>query len=450
MCFQAWIDIWRKKVEFKNIDKALQETLGKIAKDKIEKIIVPGKDYIPASGKVLFEQDLLYGIEAVLDGWLTGGRFNAEFEDRLAKMLGSRRVLTVNSGSSANLLAFATLTSPKLGERALKPGDEVITVASGFPTTVNPILQFHCVPVLIDVTVPGYNANVAILEEAISPKTKAIMLAHTLGNPFDLDAVMAVAKKYDLWVIEDNCDALGAEFNGKKTGTVGDLGTSSFYPAHHITMGEGGAVMINNPKLIRIAESMRDWGRDCWCETGHDNTCANRFGGQYGNLPFGYDHKYVYSEKGFNFKITDIQAAIGLSQMERMEPFAEKRRHNHKYLTNLVKSELGDMIICDEAHPKAIPSWFGCTFTLQENFPKNRHALLQYLEDHKVGSRLLFAGNILKQPGYLDMPHRIVGPLDNTDRVMNDTFWVGSWPGLEEEHLDYIAQKMVDFVNENK
>ena len=450
MCFQAWIDIWRKKVEFKNIDKALQETLGKIAKDKIEKIIVPGKDYIPASGKVLFEQDLLYGIEAVLDGWLTGGRFNAEFEDRLAKMLGSRRVLTVNSGSSANLLAFATLTSPKLGERALKPGDEVITVASGFPTTVNPILQFHCIPVLIDVTVPGYNANVAILEEAVSSKTKAIMLAHTLGNPFDLDAVMAVAKKYDLWVIEDNCDALGAEFNGKKTGTVGDLGTSSFYPAHHITMGEGGAVMINNPKLIRIAESMRDWGRDCWCETGHDNTCANRFGGQYGNLPFGYDHKYVYSEKGFNFKITDIQAAIGLSQMERMEPFAEKRRHNHKYLTNLVKSELGDMIICDEAHPKAIPSWFGCTFTLQENFPKNRHALLQYLEDHKVGSRLLFAGNILKQPGYLDMPHRIVGPLDNTDRVMNDTFWVGSWPGLEEEHLDYIAQKMVDFVNENK
>ena len=437
-------------MEFKNIDQTLAATLSAIAQKNIERPMEPGVDYIPASGKVLFEQDLLYGVEAVLDGWLTGGRFNAEFEKRLAEMLGSKRALTVNSGSSANLLAFATLTSPKLGDKALQPGDEVITVASGFPTTVNPILQFHCVPVFVDVTVPGYNANVAMLEEAVSSKTKAIMLAHTLGNPFDLDAVMAVAKKHDLWVIEDNCDALGAEFNGKKTGTVGDLGTSSFYPAHHITMGEGGAVMINNPKLVRIAESMRDWGRDCWCETGHDNTCANRFGGQYGNLPFGYDHKYVYSEKGFNFKITDIQAAIGLSQMERMEPFAEKRRHNHEYLTNLVKSELGDYLIVDEAHPNALPSWFGCTFTMKENFPKNRHALLQYLEDHKVGSRLLFAGNILKQPGYLDMSHRVVGSLDNTDRVMNDTFWVGSWPGLEDRHLDYISEQIMNFVKENR
>ena len=437
-------------MEFKNIDKALAATLSTIAQKNIERPMEPGVDYIPASGKVLFEQDLLFGVEAVLDGWLTGGRFNTEFEKKLADMIGAKRVLTVNSGSSANLLAFATLTSPKLGDRALQPGDEVLTVASGFPTTVNPILQFHCVPVLVDVTVPGYNANVAILEEAVSSKTKAIMLAHTLGNPFDLDAVMTVAKKHDLWVIEDNCDALGAEFNGKKTGSIGDLGTSSFYPAHHITMGEGGAVMINNPKLVRIAESMRDWGRDCWCETGHDNTCANRFGGQYGNLPFGYDHKYVYSEKGFNFKITDIQAAIGLSQMERMEPFAEKRRHNHAYLTNIIKSELGEMIICDEAHPKALPSWFGCTFTLKENFPMNRHALLQYLEDHKVGSRLLFAGNILKQPGYLDMPHRVVGSLENTDRVMNDTFWVGAWPGLEDKHLNYIAEQMINFVKENR
>ncbi|MCF7832284.1 MAG: lipopolysaccharide biosynthesis protein RfbH [Candidatus Marinimicrobia bacterium] len=437
-------------MEFKNIDKNLNKILTKIAREKVGKDIEPGKDYIPASGKVLFEQDLLYGVEAVLDAWLTGGRFNAEFEERLASMIGNKRVLTTNSGSSANLLAFATLTSPKLGDKALKAGDEVITVASGFPTTVNPILQYHCIPVFVDVSIPGYNANVAMLEEAVSSKTKAIMLAHTLGNPFDLDAVMAVAKKHDLWVIEDNCDALGAEFDGKKTGTFGHLATCSFYPAHHITMGEGGAVLINDPKLIRIAESMRDWGRDCWCETGHDNTCKNRFWGQYGNLPFGYDHKYVYSERGFNFKITDIQAAIGLSQMERMEPFAEKRRYNHAYLTNLVKSELGDMMIVDEAHPKALPSWFGCTFTLKENFPKNRHALLQYLEDHKVGSRLLFAGNILKQPGYLDMPHRVVGPLDNTDRVMNDTFWVGSWPGLEDKHLDYIAEQMVDFVNENK
>ncbi len=437
-------------MELKNINKDLAAQLETIAKQRIERPMEPGVDYIPASGKVLFEQDLLMGVDAVLDGWLTGGRFNTEFESRLAKMIGNKRVLTVNSGSSANLLAFATLTSPKLGDRALTDGDEVITVASGFPTTVNPILQFNCVPVFVDVTVPGYNANVDILEEAVGPKTKAIMLAHTLGNPFDLEAVMAVAKKHDLWVIEDNCDALGAEFAGKKTGTYGDLATCSFYPAHHITMGEGGAVLINNPKLIRIAESMRDWGRDCWCETGHDDTCKNRFGGQWGNLPFGYDHKYVYSEKGFNFKITDIQAAIGLSQMERMEPFAEKRRHNHEYLTNLVKSELGDLIIADEAHPKATPSWFGCTFTLNDGFPKNRHALLQYLEDHKVGSRLLFAGNILKQPGYLDIPHRVVGSLENTDRVMNDTFWVGSWPGLEERHLDYIAEQMVNFVKENK
>ncbi|MEA2077231.1 MAG: lipopolysaccharide biosynthesis protein RfbH [Candidatus Marinimicrobia bacterium] len=437
-------------MEFKNIDKKLAKILTKLAKNKVENTIVPGKDYIPASGKVLFEQDLLYGIEAVLDGWLTGGRFNSEFEERLAMMIGNKRVLTTNSGSSANLLAFATLTSPKLGERALKAGDEVITVASGFPTTVNPILQYHCVPVFVDVSIPGYNANVSMLEEAVSPKTKAIMLAHTLGNPFDLDAVMAVAKKHDLWVIEDNCDALGAEFNGKKTGTFGHLATCSFYPAHHITMGEGGAVLINDPQLIRIAESMRDWGRDCWCETGHDNTCKNRFNGQYGQLPYGYDHKYVYSERGFNFKITDIQAAIGLSQMERMEPFAEKRRHNHEYLTNKLEELLGDFIITDKAHPKATPSWFGCTITLKDNFPGNRHALLQYLESKKIGSRLLFAGNILKQPGYMDISHRVVGSLENTDRVMNDTFWVGAWPGLEDCHLDYIAEQISNFVKENK
>jgi CDP-4-dehydro-6-deoxyglucose reductase, E1 len=435
---------------FKNIDRNLQEILTKIAKEKVEKTIIPGKDYIPASGKVLYEKDLLYGIDAVLDGWLTGGRFNAEFEDRLAKMIGCKRTLTVNSGSSANLLAFATLTSPKLGDRALQPGDEVITVASGFPTTVNPILQYHCIPVFVDVTIPGYNANVSLLEEAVSPKTKAIMLAHTLGNPFDLEAVMEVANKYNLWVIEDNCDALGAEFDGKKTGTFGHLGTCSFYPAHHITMGEGGAVLINDPQLIRIAESMRDWGRDCWCETGHDNTCHNRFNGQYGELPFGYDHKYVYSERGFNFKITDIQAAIGLSQMDRMEPFAEKRRHNHAYLTKKLEASLGDMIITDKAHPKALPSWFGCTITLKENFPGTRHELLKYLETEKIGSRLLFAGNILKQPGYLNMPHRVVGSLENTDKVMNDTFWIGTWPGLEDQHLDYIAQKIIDFVKENK
>ncbi|MBN2781028.1 MAG: lipopolysaccharide biosynthesis protein RfbH [Candidatus Marinimicrobia bacterium] len=435
---------------FKNLTPELAGMLSGIAGERISRNLVPGQDYLPASGKVMFEQDLLYGIDAVLDGWLTGGRFNKEFESRLAKMVGSRRALTVNSGSSANLLAVATLSSPRLGDRALKAGDEVITVASGFPTTVNPILQYHCTPVLLDVTLPGYNLDTSRLEEALSERTKAIMIAHTLGNPFDLDAVMSFAKRHGLWVIEDNCDALGAEYDGKKTGSFGHLGTCSFYPAHHITMGEGGALLINDPELIRIAESLRDWGRDCWCETGHDNTCRNRFNGQHGDLPFGYDHKYVYSERGYNFKITDIQAAIGLSQLDRIEPFAEKRRKNHRYLTRALNAVAGEDIITDLALPKATPSWFGCTVTLRDSFPGNRHELLQYLESQKIGSRLLFAGNILKQPGYRDMPHRVVGSLDRTDRVMNDTFWIGIWPGLEPVHLDYIAETVARYIDMKK
>ncbi|MBW6458112.1 MAG: lipopolysaccharide biosynthesis protein RfbH, partial [FCB group bacterium] len=421
------------------------QQLAAIAAKKIKREIVPGKDYIPASGKVMNEEDLLYAVEAVLDGWLTGGRFNDEFEIRLAEFTGSIKALSVNSGSSANLLALATLTSGRLGDRALKPGDEVITVASGFPTTINPILQYQCVPVLLDVSIPGYNADPAQLENAVSPKTKAIMLAHTLGNPFDLDTVMEVARKHDLWVIEDNCDALGAEFAGKKTGSMGHLGTCSFYPAHHITMGEGGALLINDPELVRIAESMRDWGRDCWCKTGHDNTCGRRYSGQHGKLPFGYDHKYVYSERGYNFKITDIQAAIGLSQLNSLNMFIEKRRSNHRYLTTKLNELLGDRIITDKAHPKANPSWFGCTVTLDGPLKGKRHELLQYMEARNVGSRLLFAGNILKQPGYINMPHRLAGELNNTDRVMLDTFWVGIWPGLEPQHLDHIAGTIAAF-----
>jgi CDP-4-dehydro-6-deoxyglucose reductase, E1 len=433
-------------MDFKNLTPELKEKLALIARERVTREMIPGKDYIPASGKVMYEEDLLFGIEAVLDGWLTGGRFNDAFESKLAERTGSIRAISVNSGSSANLLAMATLTSAKLGERALKPGDEVITLASGFPTTINPILQYQCVPVLLDVSIPGYNVDPGDLEKAVSSKTKAIILAHTLGNPFDLDAVMEVAKRHDLWVIEDNCDALGAEFGDKKTGGIGHLGTCSFYPAHHITMGEGGAVLINDPELIAIAESMRDWGRDCWCKTGHDNTCGRRFSGQHGKLPFGYDHKYVYSERGYNFKITDIQAAIGLSQLDRLDEFVERRRANHQYLSAKIKDYLGDDIITDAAHPKANPSWFGCTLTLEGPLAGKRQQLLQYLESKKVGSRLLFAGNILKQPGYLDMPHRITDELKNTDKVMHDTFWVGIWPGLEKIHLDYIAETIRAFV----
>ncbi|MDD4961802.1 MAG: lipopolysaccharide biosynthesis protein RfbH [Candidatus Marinimicrobia bacterium] len=433
-------------MEYKNLGESLKRELNAIAKERVKRSMRPGIDYIPASGKLMFPQDLLAGVEAVLDGWLTGGRFNREFESRLAKESGSLRALSVNSGSSANLLALATLTSPKLGERALKPGDEVITVASGFPTTVNPILQYRCIPVLCDVQIPNYNIDPDLLEKAVSSKTKAIMLAHTLGNPFDLDAVMEFAQKYGLWVIEDNCDALGAKFDGKRTGSIGHIGTCSFYPAHHITMGEGGAVLLNDPELIRIAESLRDWGRDCWCETGHDNTCGRRFSGQHGKLPFGYDHKYVYSERGFNFKITDIQAAIGLSQLDSLEAFIQKRRQNHAYLTKRIRERLDDVVITDTVHPKAEAAWFGFTLTLREKHAGKRHALLQYLEsEKKVGSRLLFAGNILKQPAYLNMPHRVVGGLENTDRVMTETFWVGIWPGLEEEHLDYIAASIASF-----
>lgn len=412
---------------------------------KINRTIIPGENYIPVTGKVLTQEDLFYGIEAVVDGWLTAGRFSDQFEKSLARYMGSRFSFLVNSGSSANLLAFYTLTSPKLNERAIKPGDEIITVAAGFPTTINPMIQFGCIPVLLDIDIPTYNIKVEDLESAITPKTKAIMIAHTLGNPFNLDVVMAVAKKYNLWVIEDDCDSLGATYNDQKTGTFGDLSTLSFYPAHHITMGEGGAVLVNNASLKKIAESFRDWGRDCWCAPGKDNTCGERYCQKLGDLPEGYDHKYTYSHIGFNLKATDMQAAIGLSQLSKVDSFIEKRRKNHLYLYNSLK-QLEDIFILPEATLNSNPSWFGFLLTIRDGAKFNRNKLVEFLEKNKIGTRLLFGGNLTKQPAYKNSNYRILNTLDNTDKVMNDSFWIGVWPGLEEHHLNYIVDKINEFV----
>ncbi|MGZ5243665.1 MAG: lipopolysaccharide biosynthesis protein RfbH [Bacteroidia bacterium] len=430
---------------YKNIEGDLLRLLTEQAEKNTFRKIIPGEGYIPPTGKVVDAHDLLLGVDAVLDGWLTTGRYAMQFERKFAKYFGSKTSLLVNSGSSANLVAFSALTSPKLGDKAIKPGDEIITVAAGFPTTVNPMISFGCIPVFMDVDIPTYDFKPEQLEAAISPKTKAIMMAHTLGNPFNLDAVMAIAKKHDLWVIEDNCDALGSTYNGKKTGSFGHLGTVSFYPAHHITMGEGGSVLINDLKLKLLAESFRDWGRDCWCAPGKEDTCGKRFGWQLGDLPFGYDHKYTYSHVGYNLKVTDTQAAIGLGQLEKADQFVEKRKINHKMLYNKLKAAgLEEHLILPEATPNSDPSWFGFLMTLRsENV--DRTELTQYLEKEKVGTRLLFAGNLTKQPAYQHMNYRVVENLDNTDIVMNRAFWVGIWPGLEEEHFDYIADKLKAF-----
>jgi CDP-4-dehydro-6-deoxyglucose reductase, E1 len=404
----------------------------------------PGKSVVPVSGKVLGAAELKNMVEASLDGWLTTGRFNAAFEKRLAEYLGVKHLITVNSGSSANLVAFSTLTSPRLGSRAIRPGDEVIGVAAGFPTTVNPILQFGAVPVFVDVDLATHNIDASKIEAALSPKTKAIMLAHSLGNPFNVEVVTAICKKHNLWLVEDCCDALGATYNGQLVGTFGDIATLSFYPAHHITMGEGGAVFTNSIELKDIAESFRDWGRDCYCPPGKDNTCNKRFCWKLGNLPEGYDHKYTYSHLGYNLKISDMQAACALAQMDRLEGFIAARRANFAYLKNRLQS-CESFLHLPEATPNSEPSWFGFPLVLKEASGVKRVDLLNYLDQNKIGTRLLFAGNLTRQPYMIGQKYRISGDLTNTDIVMNQTFWLGTFPGLKTEHLDFIAEKLEEF-----
>ncbi|MFH0934612.1 MAG: lipopolysaccharide biosynthesis protein RfbH, partial [Pseudomonadota bacterium] len=401
----------------------------------------------PVSGKVLGAEEFASMVDACLDGWLTTGRFNEALEQRLGESIGCKHVRTVNSGSSANLVAFAALTSPLLGERALKAGDEVITVAAGFPTTVNPMMLYGMTPVFVDVELGTYNIDASQLEAAVSPKTRAIMLAHTLGNTFDLDAVMALARKHDLWVIEDCCDALGSTYRDKHVGTFGHIGTLSFYPAHHITMGEGGAVFTSDDTLIRAIESIRDWGRDCWCPPGRDNTCGKRFTRQQGGLPAGYDHKYVYSHLGYNLKISDMQAACGLAQMDRLPGFVAARRRNFVMLREQL-SALEEFLILPHATPHSDPSWFGLPLTLKPEANADRVDLLRYLEQYRIGTRLLFAGNLTRQPYFEQRHFRSIGDLPNTDRVMRDTLWVGVYPGLTEEQLTYAGSKIAGFFGQ--
>ena len=409
------------------------------------KPFVPGESVVPVSGKVIGAKELQLMVEASLDGWLTTGRFNAAFEERLAKYIGIKYLITVNSGSSANLVAFSALTSPRLGDRAIKKGDEVIGVAAGFPTTVNPIMQFGAVPVFVDVDAHTHNIDVDLIEAAITPKTKAIMLAHSLGNPFNLDAVTALCKKYNLWLVEDCCDALGATYNGQMVGTFGDIGTLSFYPAHHITMGEGGAVFTNNPELKLIAESFRDWGRDCYCPPGKDNTCNKRFCWKLGDLPEGYDHKYIYSHLGYNLKISDMQAACALAQMDRVDEFVQARRDNFAYLKSRLQESCGDFLELPVATPNSDPSWFGFLAMLKPDCGVKRVDLLTYLDQNKIGTRLLFAGNLTRQPYMIGREFRVSGELPNTEMIMNQAFWLGVYPGLTKEHLDFIVQKMEEF-----
>ena len=384
-------------------------------------------------------------VEASLDGWLTTGRFNAAFELKLAAFLGVRHAITVNSGSSANLIAFQILTSPRLGERAIRPGDEVIGVAAGFPTTVNPILQFGAVPVFVDIELGTYNIDPALIEAAIGPRTKAIMLAHTLGNPFNLKVVRELCDRYGLWLIEDCCDALGSTYEGRLVGGFGDLGTLSFYPAHHITMGEGGAVFTDSPLLKRIVESFRDWGRDCYCAPGEDNTCGKRFGWQLGELPAGYDHKYTYSHLGYNLKITDMQAACALAQMDRLDDFIAARRRNFGWLSERLAG-CADQLILPHATPGSEPSWFGFPLTLRDGCGVERLGLLRHLDEQKVGTRLLFAGNLTRQPYLHGLEYRVSGELTVTDKVMRDTFWIGLWPGLGEDHLEHAARSLESYL----
>ena len=405
---------------------------------------VAGTTAIPPSGKVVGAPEMRNLVDASLDAWLTTGRFNALFEERLARYVGVAHAMTVNSGSSANLVAFTALTSPLLGDRAIRPGDEVITVAAGFPTTVNPILQNGAIPVFVDVDISTYNIDVSRLEAARSDRTRAVMIAHTLGNPFDLDAVVAFCRQHGLWLVEDCCDALGATYRGRKVGTFGDVATLSFYPAHHITMGEGGAVLVNDPVIKRAAESIRDWGRDCWCAPGADNTCGQRFCWKLGDLPYGYDHKYTYSHLGYNLKITDMQAACALAQMDRLDGFIAARRRNFDFLHRRLQG-CAEFIALPEATLHADPSWFGFPITLRDAAGARRVDLLTYLDERRIGTRLLFSGNLTRQPYMQGRNYRVAGELTNADRVMNDTFWVGVWPGLDDAMLEYVAASIEQF-----
>jgi CDP-6-deoxy-D-xylo-4-hexulose-3-dehydrase len=441
--------------------QAMQNAKTQALRDQISKLVeeyaaialapdqfFPGVTAVPPSGKLLDASELKNMVEASLDGWLTTGRFNAEFEKKLAAFIGIKHLITVNSGSSANLVAFSTLTSPKLGDRAIKPGDEVIGVAAGFPTTVNPILQFGAVPVFVDVDRLSHNIDASKIEAAIGPKTKAIMLAHSLGNTFNLDVVTALCKKYNLWLVEDCCDALGSTYRGQMVGTFGDIATLSFYPAHHITMGEGGAVFTKHDELKVIAESFRDWGRDCYCAPGKDNTCGKRFCQQFGDLPFGYDHKYTYSHLGYNLKITDMQAACGLAQLDKAAQFIQARKDNFTFLKERLK-DCEEFVSLPEPTEHSDPSWFGFPITLKENCPVTRLDLLTYLDQNKVGTRLLFAGNLTRQPYMIGANYRISGDLTNTDNVMNNTFWIGVQPSLTPEMLEFAAHKIETYLGVN-
>jgi len=409
------------------------------------KAFVAGKSPVPVSGRVFDAEDIQSLVDSGLDFWLTTGRFANQFEKEFAAYFGVRSASLVNSGSSANLVALSALTSTKLGSRRLKPGDEVITVAAGFPTTVNPIIQNGCIPVFIDVTLPTFEVDVTQLEAALSPKTKAVMIAHTLGNPYDLDAVSAFCKKNKLWLVEDCCDAVGALYNGKKVGTYGDIATVSFYPAHHITMGEGGAVMTDNPTLKILIESFRDWGRDCWCEPGKDNTCGKRFDWELGDLPCGYDHKYTYSHIGYNLKLTDMQAAVGVSQLKKLPRFIAARRKNFDYLYAGLK-RFEDVLMLPSSTPGSEPSWFGFPLAVKPGGAFTRDQLTRHLDEAKIGTRLLFGGNLVRQPAYEDIEKRVVGDLENTDFVMRNVFWIGLYPGLTEPMLDYTLRTIGEFI----
>ena len=430
-----------------DIKKKIHELINIKINNYQEEIFVPGTTPIQVSGKVIGKEEMELMIEASLDGWLTSGRFNKIFENKIAEAVGAKLAITVNSGSSANLVAFMTLTSPKLKERAIQPNDEVISVAAGFPTTVNPIIQYGAVPVFIDIDIPTYNIDVEKIEKAITKKTKAIMIAHTLGNPFNLKKIRQICDKYNLWLVQDTCDALGASYDKKKVGFYGDIGTLSFYPAHHITMGEGGAVYTNSIKLKKIAESFRDWGRDCYCDPGKDNTCKKRFEWKLGDLPEGYDHKYIYTHCGYNLKITDMQAACGVAQIEKLEKFIKVRNENFDYLNSKFKL-MEDKFILPEATSNSAPSWFGYLLTIRDN-KINRNDLVKYLNTKNIGTRLLFSGNLTKQPYMKDKVFRVEGELKNTDIVMNNSFWVGVFPGLKKIHLDYIFLEIKNFCIKN-